>query len=231
MGRNKYHGRRARAFIFDLDGTLVDSAKDIAISANFARLHFGLPEIPEATTVSYIGDGVEILMQRMLGHDYRQTSPEEIAEGLGVLREHYGNHCLDNTVAYPGVLAALAHFHRIPMMVATNKPSIFAAKILDSLNLTPAFRTIVAGDNVTRKKPDPEMLQKCLKGLDVNPADVVMVGDSPNDVNAAKSIGAISVGCTYGIVAAGILKSANPDITIDSFDELKTLFPSRDTLE
>jgi len=231
MGRNKYHGRRAKAFIFDLDGTLIDSARDIANSANFTRLHFNLPELSEETTVSFIGDGVEKLMQRMLGHEYRQTSPEEVAEGLGVFREHYGNHCLDHTVAYPGVLTTLAHFHRIPMMLATNKPRNFTEIILSSLHLGPAFRAVVTGDDVVNKKPAPDALQKCLQGLEIDPADVVVVGDSPNDINAAKAIGAMSVGCTFGLVAAGILNSATPDLTIDSFDELKTLFPSRDTLE
>ncbi|MCD4718468.1 MAG: HAD-IA family hydrolase [Desulfobacula sp.] len=231
MGRTKFHGRRTGAFIFDLDGTLVNTAKDIAISANFTRIYFELPEIPEAVAVRYIGDGVEKLLQRMLCHDKRQTNPDEIVEGIAVFSEHYGNHLLDNSAPYPGVLPTLEYFRHLPIMVATNKPSEFTSKILESFNITPTFRKIVAGDDVVRKKPDPEMLIKCMKGLDIAPSDVVMVGDHPNDIIAAREYGAMSVGCLYGLVDPDVVKSEKPDLTIENFSELKTLFPSFDTLE
>jgi phosphoglycolate phosphatase len=232
----KYKGRRAGAFIFDLDGTLIDSGLDIALSANFTRVHFGLPELPVPTVKGYVGDGVARLLQRTLGHDVRsgQTGPaglpvsdEMHAEGMTVFADHYGRHLLDNTSLYPGVLEVLARFQRIPLHLATNKPRAFTDPILAGLHLAGAFRTVVCGDETPRRKPDPAHLVACLEGFKVEPQQVIVVGDSPNDVNAARAAGFVAVACTFGLVPPGLLKSAAPDFTIDAMDELSALFPSR----
>ena len=236
MGKGKYKGRRAEAFIFDLDGTLVDSGLDIALSANFTRVHFGLVELPVETAKGYVGDGVLRLLQRVLGHDVRsgQTGPsglpvseDMVAEGMSVFADHYRRHLLDHTRLYPRVLETLLRFHRFPLHLATNKPRDFTDRILSGVHLEGAFRTIVAGDETPARKPDPAHLVKCLEGLSVDPAAVVVVGDSPNDILAAQSLGAVAVGCTYGLVAPGIVKSAGPDFLLDQFQDLAGLFPSR----
>lgn len=232
----KYKGRRAEAFIFDLDGTLIDSGLDIALSANFTRVHYGLPELPVSTVMGYVGDGVAKLLMRTLGHDVRSgqtgvaglsVSEEMHAEGLAVFADHYGRHLLDHTTLYPGVLDVLARFQRIPMHLATNKPRAFTDPILAGLHLAGAFRKVVCGDETPERKPDPVHLEICLEGLDVAPSDVVVVGDSPNDVKAARAFGAVSVACTFGLVQPGLLKSSDPDFAIDSMGELAVLFPSR----
>jgi len=232
----KYKGRRAEAFIFDLDGTLIDSGLDIALSANFTRVHFGLEELPVPVVKGYVGDGVANLMTRTLGHDVRsgQTGPAGLpvsdqmhAEGMSVFADHYGRHLLDHTTLFPGVLDVLARFQRIPMHLATNKPRAFTDPILGGLHLAGAFRKVVCGDETPERKPDPVHLEVCLDGLDVDPAEVVVVGDSPNDVNAARAMGAVSVACTFGLVPPGLLKASHPDFTIDAMGELSGLFPSR----
>lgn len=232
----KYKGRRAEAFIFDLDGTLIDSGLDIALSANFTRVHFGMPDLPVPVVEGYVGDGVATLLNRTLGHDVRsgQTGPaglpvsEEMHdEGMKVFADHYGRHLLDNTTLFPGVLDILARFQRVPLFLATNKPRAFTDPILDGLHLAVAFRKVVCGDETRVPKPDPAHLTACLEGLEVEPQDVVVVGDSPNDVNAARALGAVSVACTFGLVPPGLLKAADPDFTIDSMGELAKLFPSR----
>ncbi len=232
----KYKGRRAEAFIFDLDGTLIDSGLDIALSANFTRVHYGLPELPVPTVMGFVGDGVAKLLMRTLGHDVRSgqtgvaglpVSEEMHAEGLAVFADHYGRHLLDHTTLYPGVLDVLARFQRIPMHLATNKPRAFTDPILAGLHLAGAFRKVVCGDETPERKPDPVHLEVCLQGLDVAPSDVVVVGDSPNDVKAARALGAVSVACTFGLVQPGLLKSSDPDFAIDSMGELADLFPSR----
>ena len=230
MGRRKFHGRRVSAIIFDLDGTLIDSGLDIALSANFARGHFGLPELSEEVAVSFVGDGMVKLMERALTVDDVPPAPEMLEEGLAVFRDHYGRHCLDNTGLYPGVLDVLLHFHRLPMMIATNKPREFTDTVLAGLHMDGAFRRVVTGDDVVAKKPDPEALTLCLDGLDTDPAEVAVVGDSHNDVLAARALGAVSVACTYGLGDPGRLRAAGPDLQIDAFPELKDLFPSRDSL-
>ncbi len=229
----KYKGRRAETFIFDLDGTLIDSGLDIALSANFTRVHFGMEELPVPVVKSYVGDGVARLLSRTLGHDVRSgqtglpVGDQMHAEGMSVFADHYGRHLLDNTTLFPGVLDVLARFQRIPMHVATNKPRAFTDPILEGLHLAGAFRKVICGDETPERKPDPVHLEVCLEGLDFAPTEVVVVGDSPNDVDAARAMGAVSVACTFGLVPPGLLKASAPDFTIDAMSELAGLFPSR----
>lgn len=227
MGRKKYRGRRAAAFIFDLDGTLIDSGRDIAIAGNFARGHFQLPPLAVETLVSYIGDGLPVFLKRALGERGTPVDDEQLEEAIGVFRDHYWRHCLDNTVAYPGVLEILMRYRDLPKMVATNKPRRFTDRILQGLHLTDAFRRIVSADEVERRKPDPAHLEACLEGLNVSPAEVVVIGDHPNDIESAHRLGAIAVGVSYGLTPPGLLRSAGPDLVIDHIEELADLFPSR----
>lgn len=236
MGKGRYRGRRAAAFIFDLDGTLIDSGQDIAASANFTRVHFGLPELPVKVVRSYVGDGVAKLLTRALGHDHHTgltgeaglpVSPERHAEAMGVFADHYERHLLDTTRLYPGVLEMLARFRQFPLFVATNKPQAFSEKILGGLKVADAFVRIVGGDVPEARKPDPRHLAATLAGHHLDPAEVAMIGDSPNDVHAAQAFGAMSVGCTFGLVPPAIIRAAQPDFLIDRFDQLADLFPSR----
>jgi phosphoglycolate phosphatase len=232
----KYKGVHPEAFIFDLDGTLIDSGMDIALSANFVRVHYGLTEVPLPTLKSYVGDGVAKLLTRTLGHDSNsgQTGPAGLpvseqmhAEGMTVFADHYSRHLLDHTGLYPGVLEILARYRRIPIHLATNKPRVFTGPILDGLHLNGAFAKVVCGDETPARKPDPRHLEVCLEGSTCDTSRVVVVGDSPNDINAARALGAVSVGCTYGLVTPGLVRSAAPDFAIDSMAELAGLFPSR----
>lgn len=223
------------AFIFDLDGTLVDSGLDIAMSANFVRRRFRLPELPESTAQSYVGDGVVRLLERALGHDCRTgltgsrglpVPPDRLKTGLAVFRAHYQEHLLDHTRLYPGVREALARLPEVPLLVATNKPRGFTDLILAGLELLAPFARIVGGDETPARKPDPAHLAAALEGLTVEPARVVMVGDSPNDIMAARAYGAVSVGCTYGLVAPEIVAAARPDHLIADISALPELFAS-----
>lgn len=236
MGKGRHPGRRVAAFIFDLDGTLIDSGADIAASANFARAHFGLPELDPATARGYVGDGVVKLMERVLAHDTRRgahgagalpVAAEQLDEGLAVFRDHYGRHLLDTTRLYPGVLEVLRRYREFPLHLATNKPRGFTDAILRGLHIADAFRRVVGGDETPARKPDPAHLRLCLEGLDVPPEQVAVVGDSPNDILAARALGACAVGCTYGLVAPGVVKAAGPDHIIEAAGALADLFPSR----
>ena len=232
----KYKAPRPLAFIFDLDGTLIDSGLDIALSANFVRVHFGLPELPVELAKSYVGDGVAKLQERVLGHDLDsgETGPTGLAvsedrhaEAMAVFFDHYGRHLLDNTVLYPGVLDILARYRVVPVHLATNKPRVFTDLILKGLHIEAAFDKVVCGDEAPVRKPDPSHLRACLPEDMTDFAQVVVVGDSPNDVNAARALGAMSVGCLYGLGTPGLVRSAEPDFMIDEMGELSRLFPSR----
>ncbi|MFO7610006.1 MAG: HAD-IA family hydrolase, partial [Candidatus Krumholzibacteriia bacterium] len=187
---------RPAAFIFDLDGTLVDSGLDVALAANGVRVTFGLPELPVPVLVGYVGDGVGLLLERALGHDLaggqtgQPVAAARLAEAHAVFADLYGRHLLDNTRLYPGVRSVLARFADLPLHLATNKPRAFTDAILDGLGLDGVFRRIVGGDEAPARKPDPAHLAACLAGLAVAPGRVVVVGDSPNDVLAARGLGA-----------------------------------------
>lgn len=228
-------GGPSDAFVFDLDGTLVDSGLDIALSANAVRVSRGLPELPVPVVIGYVGDGVARLMERTLGHEGRAPGatdvpagavpPEVIREGLDVFAAHYGAHLLDNTRPYPQVRQVLEGLSGVPLLIATNKPRGYADALLEGLDLARFFGRVVGGDDAPALKPDPRHLAAALAGLDVTPERVVMVGDSPNDILAARAFGAVSVGCTYGLVEPQRVRAAGPDLVIDSFGELARLFP------
>ncbi|MHB8077956.1 MAG: HAD-IA family hydrolase [Candidatus Krumholzibacteriia bacterium] len=222
--------RRVGAFIFDLDGTLVDSGADIALSANHMRAGLGLPELPLPVVLGFVGDGAPLLVRRLLAHPARPgeappaVADETVRRGVALFQNHYARHCLDATVLYPGVRETLAAFAALPLAVATNKPAAFTRTILAGLGIAGCFRRIVTADDVPRRKPDPGHLAACLDGLAVAPADVVVVGDSPNDILAARGLGAVAVGATYGLTPPALVRAAAPDLLIDRFDRLTALF-------
>ena len=221
--------RHAAAFIFDLDGTLVDSGRDIAEAANHARGAHGLPELPLAQVMTYIGDGVPMLLTRCFSVEDPAPADDLLATARSAFDDHYARHCLDHTRLFPGVLDVLRRLSRFPLMVATNKPRRFTDQMLGGLHIDGAFRRIVAGDDVARKKPDPEMILRCLEGLAVQPSAVAVVGDSLNDILAARAVGAVAVGCTFGLRPAGEIVAARPDVILHAFAELTDHFATRDS--
>ncbi len=230
MKRDGGPTRRVGAFIFDLDGTLADSGADITLSANHMRAMLGRPELSQAVVLGFVGDGASMLVRRLLTHSAHpdDASPvvddDAVRRGVALFQTHYARHCLDATALYPGVRETLDRFSAVPLAVATNKPAVFTRTILVGLGIAGCFRRIVAADDVPRRKPDPGHLTACLDGLALAPTDVVVVGDSPNDILAARGIGAVAVGATYGLTSPALVRAAAPDLLIDRFDRLAAVF-------
>lgn len=212
--------RAAAAIIFDLDGTLIDSGMDIALAANHVRQRFARPALPLEVVLGHVGDGAPLLIERVLREGGGSASPDEVATGLEIFRRRYREHCLEHTTLYPGVIDTLEHFRAVPLAVATNKPRDIAQPILEGLDLTTRFRRVVTPEDAGSRKPDPAFLQLCLVGLVVPPAQVVVVGDSPNDVLGARAIGALAVGVTYGLSSREMISASGPDLLIDRCDRL-----------
>ena len=141
-----------RALVFDLDGTLIDSKLDLALSVNATLERLGRPPLSQDRIFSYVGQGAPRLIEQALGPG---ATPEECQRGIEYFLAYYRDHMLDNTVTYPGVREGLAALEDMPMAVLTNKPVRFSRQIIEGLGLGRFFRFVYGGNSFGTKKPDP----------------------------------------------------------------------------
>lgn len=216
---------QARALLFDLDGTLIDSSEDIAAAANALRETRGLESLPLSVISSYIGDGIESLVARLLPG----LSETELEKGVEEFRSYYFEHCVVHTHLYEGVREALESLSRrgYSLAVVTNKPERISARILELLGVRRLFGAVVGGKKGQAKKPDPEPLQQACKILRVNINDSCMIGDSRVDIEAARNAGIPAVAVLGGIGDEALLRKAAPDLLVERFRELENYFTGR----
>jgi phosphoglycolate phosphatase len=184
-----------RALIFDLDGTLIDSEKDLINATNATLRELGRGELPAATVSSFIGHGAAKLVSRALGPD---ATEREQSDALQIFLRHYEANKLDCTRAYPGVPEALEELFPTPMAVLTNKPLQPSRQILESLGLAKYFAVIYGGDSFATRKPDPLGVQEILRQFVVAPGDALLIGDSEVDVQTARNAGMFAAAVNYG---------------------------------
>lgn len=214
-------------WVFDLDGTLIDSRYDLVTAVNATLAWRGLAALPEATIVSYIGDGAEDLIRRAL-ESAGMPGPrirEGFTDTMRWFLDYYGDHCLDRTVPYPGareLLDALAA-RGLPMAILTNKPEKPTLKILAHLGILDRFTHVVPGDGPLGKKPDPTGLTSILKAMNIAPAASVLVGDSLQDLLTARAAGTAFVAFRGGLGDAAAIAAENPAVTVDTLPELLAL--------
>ncbi len=208
-----------RALIFDLDGTLIDSQKDLILSVNAMLRELGRPELSDDAISSYIGQGAPVLVARALGNG---AASEEHKRGIEFFLGYYEVHKMDNTRPYPGVPEALAVLRDYPMAVLTNKPVRISRRILEELGLAKYFRAIYGGNSFKTKKPDSLGALTILRELGVPPKEALLVGDSEVDVQTARNAGALAAIVNYGFGVYG--RSAFPaDLYLDSLADLVPL--------
>lgn len=189
-----------KAIAFDLDGTLIDSLPDLARAANHLRQHYQLNELSEAEIQSYIGDGAIELVHRVLTGKKEGRDPERIEEAFALYRDYYRKHLTIATRLYPQVRETLAELHQrhIPLAVVTNKPEAYARTILEHFQLSQYFRAIYGGDTFSERKPHPMPLQEAAKIMNIAPEEMLMVGDSANDILSGKAAGSPTALLSYG---------------------------------
>ena len=215
-----------QAVAFDLDGTLCDSIPDLAAAANAMREHLGKSPLPTQTVESYVGDGIANLVHRVLTHSRDETAPqEEWEQGFSFFIRYYRDHLSDFTRPYPETEAGLGLLKSlgIPLIVITNKNEILAVELLKQLGLADYFSLILGGDSLAEKKPSPLPLLHAAEVLGIDSANMLMVGDSKNDILAAKAAGCLSVGVTFGYGDMQELvhnKDTKPDWLIGSLPEI-----------
>ncbi len=204
--------------IFDLDGTLIDSKIDLVNSVNFTRKQLNLNPLPDEIIFSYIGDGVQKLIQRAVSEARNKSV---FSRALNIFLSHYRDHLLDYTMVYPGVLEVLTKLDHKVLGVLTNKPLESTLAILTGLNIKERFCFIYAGNSFRQKKPHPVGINKILNETKIPRHRTLMVGDSYIDMETGQNARVSTCGVTYGLTG-NTLSSCKPQFLID---DIKKLIP------
>ena len=214
-----------KLLIFDLDGTLVDSAPDLANAINGMLKTIGREQFPLETNRSWVGNGAQVLVERALSADNKISSNLDVklvGDALITFLAIYRDNVCVDSVLYPEVSATLKELQsrHYRLAIVTNKPLEFVAPILQQLGLENIFERVLGGDSLARKKPDPMPLNYLCEQLAVAPAQCLMIGDSKNDIFAAKNANMHSVGLTYGYNYGEDISIVDPDAVINQFGQL-----------
>jgi phosphoglycolate phosphatase len=222
---------KLKLLVFDLDGTLIDSAQDLCNSVNAALVEFGRPALPDPVVASYVGNGAPMLVRRALAKsdsiDIAKVDEDLQNRTYAFFIQYYREHKLDFTYAYDGVveaLAALKQLHDGPgaatraMAVLTNKPVRPARGICEGLGMADYFIHIYGGDSFPQKKPDPLGLRTLMEEVGAAPEETAMIGDSKVDVQTARNAGAWAVGCSFGFGPQNLMEIP-PDVVVDRASE------------
>jgi phosphoglycolate phosphatase len=205
-------------FIFDLDGTLIDSKLDLAHAVNATREHMGLPPLDHEIVYSYVGNGAPVLIRRALGSE---ASEAQVNEALEYFLAYYRDHMLDYTVLYPGVRETLEKLDNGErrLAVLTNKPVRISVAILDGLNVGRHFFRVYGGNSFEEKKPSPVGVETLLRETGASKDRTLMVGDSAVDIQTARNAGISCCGVMYGFQPES-LAADPPDFLIERMDQL-----------
>ena len=206
--------------IFDLDGTLIDSRQDIALSVNLTLNDLGRPTLPEETIYGYVGNGVTRLIHDAVGSE----DPALLKKADQIFACHYLAHLSDKTRLYPGMETVLNHYQDKKKVVATNKRAQFTRKIIENLGLSNQFELLISADEVGPCKPDPAMIDYALKRLNQSTQETLVIGDMENDILAARAAGVSVCAVGYGFGEASRLRNAKPDFFAEKVSDLAT-FP------
>ncbi len=206
--------------VFDFDGTLVHSGYDLAASVNHMLKVLGLSALSHDRIIGYVGDGVRKLIERSLGNAF----PARFDEALTVFTHYYGEHLLDTTDLYPGVIEVLECFKNKKKVVVTNKVYDYTLKISDGLNITNRFDEIIGIDSREFKKPDVRLIRPIIEKYHTEEQRTVVIGDGNNDVLLAKNAGAISCALMNGLGDREKLLELKPDYVCEDIRDLIDLF-------
>jgi phosphoglycolate phosphatase len=208
-----------RALIFDLDGTLIDSQRDLILSVNAMLQEMGREQLHEDTISGYIGHGAPQLIGQALGND---ATVGERERALKFFLAYYEDHKMDSTCAYPGIPEALKELADFPMAILTNKPVRISMRILQELGLAKYFRAVYGGNSFATKKPDPLGAQTILREFAAAPPEAILIGDSEVDVQTARNAGTLAAAVNYGFGTHD--RAAHPaDIYLDRLADLVPL--------
>ena len=210
------------AYLFDLDGTLVDTVPDINRALNHCLKDANLPEVPETLTRHWIGHGARVLVEQALAHHQIPDDEARVDAMHAVFLEFYQEHNADVSQPYPEVIRTLEALRAkdVTLCVVSNKLEHFCRSILEQLDMTKYFTQIIGGDTAALPKPDPAPIELCLSRIGCNKEDALYVGDSATDVNAARNAQVAVVCVRDGYNHGTPANELGADGVIDTFLEL-----------
>ncbi|MBM3567287.1 MAG: phosphoglycolate phosphatase [Alphaproteobacteria bacterium] len=212
---------RFQAIVFDLDGTLIDTAPDLTAALNHVLTASGRPALPASEVRSMIGDGVVALLRRGLAAAGPPVDDASFAAMHRQYLDYYSAHIADRSTPFVGVGPVLVKFRDEgrKLGICTNKPIALTQSLLRTMELTEFFPVVLGGDSLAVKKPDPEHLNAVLKRLGVPPERAAMIGDSRNDAATARAAGVACVLVSFGYTAVPA-RELGAEAVIDDFRDL-----------
>ncbi len=213
--------------IFDFDGTLINSIPDLTAALNRMLAFYKLPPLTIQQVTPFIGNGAKPLVKRALEHSLETSFTNEFFnEAFDIYFTAYQSLTCIDTFLYPGVLDTLTHLNQkgYNMAICTNKPFYFIEPILDTLDIKPFFKTWIGEDSLAEKKPSALPLLHLAKEMNTSINKCIMVGDSKNDILAAKNAKMESIGVSYGYNYNENIADYNPTFVANAFSELQHLF-------
>ncbi|GGP56998.1 phosphoglycolate phosphatase [Shewanella algicola] len=223
-----------KAIAFDLDGTLIDSVPDLAAATNATLVECNLPEVSDALVRSWVGNGAQILMQRALSYASSMAEDStalqaQLEQVMPRFMHHYGEHLQQHSLLYPHVLETLQQLTQAgyKLAIVTNKPYRFTVPLLTAFGLDGLFSEVLGGDSLAKMKPDPMPLQHLLQQWQLDNTQLLMVGDSKNDILAAKAANVMSIGLTYGYNYGEDIGLSEPDAVCEQFADIGNYLQSQ----
>jgi phosphoglycolate phosphatase len=208
-----------RLIVYDLDGTLVDTAQDIAAATNHVLTMLTGHRLPDEEIKRFVGQGLHDLIRRAL-----DTTDEALVErGTRLFGEHYGQHLLDHSRLYPFAKETLQYFHDRIQAVITNKPDPFVRPLLRGLDVERYFAHVIAPGGGYPKKPDPTALNALIARTRLHAEEVLLVGDSLIDVDTGRNAKVLTVILTHGFQEPQALRAVAPDALVADLSEFLTL--------
>jgi phosphoglycolate phosphatase len=211
-----------KLLIFDLDGTLADTAIDITNAVNYALKPFGIRPFSVEEIKRMVGSGITNLLHSLIPPEH--ISDHTLKDVVERFLVYYSEHILDNTVAYPHVKETLQQLGAYKKAVISNKRESFSKKVLEGIGILQYFDIVLGSDSVSERKPSPVPVLEVLKRLGVSKDEAIMIGDSNYDIQTARAADVRVIAVTYGFRPKEMLKDA--DYMIDDFGELLRLLPS-----
>jgi len=206
-----------KLILFDLDGTLVDTSRDITKALNYAIKPYSQKILTVEDTIKMIGEGITKLVEGLLENEKSQVKDVAIKRFL----DYYSEHLIDYTSIYPHVRETLERLDGYKKAVISNKREFLSIRLLDKINLLKYFNLVVGSDTTSEKKPSALPVKYALSRLGAEPDESVIVGDSNYDIEAGKKAGIKTIAVTYGYKQRYLLMNA--DYIIDSLQELPQL--------